>query len=290
MLVAIGLVETTVRQTSARFFVPEVGQRLDQSLELYQELADAIKASMRTRATAMALDPALREAVEAGDVGAARGHLERYLQVYDDAVSLVVVDAEGEVFVSVDRGAPVDANTENQLTVRRTLGGHPGPEEAEGLDGLDGEGPGAQGPGATGPEATGPEAEGPEAEGGPDAQTPDAKRSDAERDPVEGALEGKEGEHPAGLQGEPPPGLFDDPNELGGLVDTYRRIEQGREADAQSYVFAFAALLGITILAAIGMGVFLAQGVSRRIGELARATRQVGAGDLRVRVNEGGSD
>src|SRR5690606_38771963 len=244
MLVAIGLVETTVRQTSARFFVPEVGQRLDQSLELYQELADAIKASMRTRATAMALDPALREAVEAGDVGAARGHLERYLQVYDDAVSLVVVDAEGEVFVSVDRGAPVDANTENQLTVRRTLGGHPGPEEAEGLDGLDGEGPGAQGPGATGPEATGPEAEGPEAEGGPDAQTPDAKRSDAERDPVEGALEGKEGEHPAGLQGEPPPGFFDDltspprhelhavfatarapfdeHHEMSGFVDTYR--------------------------------------------------------------------
>ncbi|NLE85671.1 MAG: HAMP domain-containing protein [Myxococcales bacterium] len=312
MLVAIGLVETTVRQTSARFFVPEVGQRLDQSLELYQELADAIKASMRTRATAMALDPALREAVEAGDVGAARGHLERYLQVYDDAVSLVVVDAEGEVFVSVDRGAPVDANTEKQLTVRRTLGGHPGPEEAEGLDGLDGEGPGAQGPGATGPEATGPEATGPEAEGGPDAQTPDAKRSDAERDPVEGALEGKEGEHPAGLQGEPPPGFFDDltspprhelhavfatarapfdeHHEMSGFVDTYRRIEQRREADEQSYVFAFAALLGITILAAIGMGVFLAQGVSRRIGELARATRQVGAGDLRVRVNEGGSD
>ena len=37
--------------------------------------------------------PGVREAVEAGDVGAARGHLERYLQVYDDAVSLVVVDA-----------------------------------------------------------------------------------------------------------------------------------------------------------------------------------------------------
>jgi two-component system, NtrC family, nitrogen regulation sensor histidine kinase NtrY len=38
------------------------------------------------------------------------------------------------------------------------------------------------------------------------------------------------------------------------------------------------------------MGVFLARGVSRRIGELARATRRVGAGDLRVRVGEEGSD
>ena len=83
---------------------------------------------------------------------------------------------------------------------------------------------------------------------------------------------------------------FDEHHEMSGFVDTYRRIEQRREADEQSYVFAFAALLGITILAAIGMGVFLAQGVSRRIGELARATRQVGAGDLRVRVNEEGID
>jgi len=38
------------------------------------------------------------------------------------------------------------------------------------------------------------------------------------------------------------------------------------------------------------VGSFLARGVSRRIGELARATRLVGEGDLNIRVPEGGGD
>ena len=50
VLVAIWLAETTVRQTSARFFVPEVGASLDRSLGLYQELARAVKAAMKSEA------------------------------------------------------------------------------------------------------------------------------------------------------------------------------------------------------------------------------------------------
>ena len=55
-------------------------------------------------------------------------------------------------------------------------------------------------------------------------------------------------------------------------------------------MLTFTALLCITIVAAIGMGSLLARGVSRRIAELARATRLVGEGDLSIRVAEGGGD
>src|SRR5690606_38022946 len=54
--------------------------------------------------------------------------------------------------------------------------------------------------------------------------------------------------------------------------------------------YAFAALLGITIVAAVGVGALLARGISSRLGQLASATGRVGAGDLNVRVPERGSD
>src|SRR5689334_11011005 len=77
VLVAVWLAETTVRQTSARFFVPEVGARLDRSVELYQELAHAVKAAMRSEAEALAADEALRRAASARDPVAVRRELAR---------------------------------------------------------------------------------------------------------------------------------------------------------------------------------------------------------------------
>ena len=73
------------------------------------------------------------------------------------------------------------------------------------------------------------------------------------------------------------------------FVDTYKQVERRRESDEQSYVYAFAALLGITIVAAVGVGTLLARGVSSRLGELADATKRVGAGDLSIRVPEDGA-
>lgn len=251
VLVAIALVEITVRQTSARFFVPEIGQHLDQSLELYQELASAIKNSMRGRASAIAENPALRQAVREGDARAARQWLERYLELFPDAVSLEVVDADGKPLASVDRGTPVDPTREKHLTVRRPLVDERPAQAVE--------------------EPSGEQTTEPEAEAAPD---PLATDGGAELVAVFVTDRAR----------------FDEHHEMSRFVDTYRRIERRREQDDQSYVFAFAALLGITILAAIAMGVFLARGVSRRIDELAAATRQVGAGDLRVRVGEEGSD
>jgi nitrogen fixation/metabolism regulation signal transduction histidine kinase len=49
-------------------------------------------------------------------------------------------------------------------------------------------------------------------------------------------------------------------------------------------------LLGITIVAAVGVGSALAEGVSSRLARLVAATEQVGAGDLSLRVKVGGHD
>ncbi|HEY3254358.1 MAG TPA: ATP-binding protein, partial [Polyangiaceae bacterium] len=83
---------------------------------------------------------------------------------------------------------------------------------------------------------------------------------------------------------------FDELTEMSQFVDTYKQVERRRGADERSYLFSFTALLCITIVAAIGVGSLLARGVSRRIAELARATRLVGEGDLNIRVPESGGD
>jgi HAMP domain-containing protein len=83
---------------------------------------------------------------------------------------------------------------------------------------------------------------------------------------------------------------FDQLDEMSQFVDFFRKIAERRKADESSYVYAFAALLGITILAAIGVGTLMARSVSQRIARLAEATQRVGAGDLDIRVPERGSD
>jgi len=83
---------------------------------------------------------------------------------------------------------------------------------------------------------------------------------------------------------------FDELAEMSQFVDTYKQVERRRAADERSYLLAFTVLLCITIVAAIAVGSLLARGVSRRIAELARATRLVGEGDLSIRVPEGGGD
>ncbi len=83
---------------------------------------------------------------------------------------------------------------------------------------------------------------------------------------------------------------FDGHADMGEFVEAYSKLEQRRAADEQTYVLAFAALLGLTILSAIGVGSLLARGVTRRVSELALATRQVGAGDLSIRVKEDSVD
>ncbi len=83
---------------------------------------------------------------------------------------------------------------------------------------------------------------------------------------------------------------FDERDEMSQFIDTYRQVERRRGVDETSYVFAFALLLGITIVAAVGVGSALARSVSRRLSRLADATRLVAAGNLSIRVTETGND
>jgi two-component system nitrogen regulation sensor histidine kinase NtrY len=217
---AIWLSRSMLRQSSARFFLPEIGQRLGQSLELYQELAAAVKGRMRSDTEVIAASPALREALERRDLQALEKSIRADLARYPDLVSLVIRDDADQVLAQADRGQPVDPERELQLTV-----GHPLPDDS----------------------------------------TLEAVFATARS-------------------------RFEQLEDMGRFVDTYSQIEQRRETDERTYVYAFAALLGITIIAAIGVGSSLARSVSARLARLARATEQVGAGDLSLRVNISGND
>lgn len=226
LLAAVWLAESTVRQTSARFFIPEVGAHLDKSLGLYQELARNAKALMRQEAAEISLRPALRLLAAGHDAAALERELRRAFADHPSLVLLAVKDQDGKSLAEVKRQKPLDPSRENQLEVERPLA-----EGAEGDDGV-----------------------------------------------RLLAVFAADKSH------------FDELGEMSQFVDTYKQIERRREADEHSYLLAFTALLCITIVAAIGVGSLLARGVSRRIAELARATRLVGEGDLNIRVPEGGGD
>jgi two-component system nitrogen regulation sensor histidine kinase NtrY len=250
---AVWLAETTVRQTSARFFVPEVGARLDRSLELYQELAHAVKAGMKSEAAALAADDPLRRAAVAHDRDGAERALRRVYTGHPNLVSLAVRDGD-QTLVEVNRGRALDARTENRFEVVRPL--------TFAVDLRTGVPPASSAH--------------PPSEDGPDA--------------------------PAVADDEPAPGpelvavfaadkaRFDELAEASQFVESYRKIERRRVADERSYVLAFAALLGLTILLAVGVGSALARDVAKRVVGLAQATQRVAAGDLSVRVPETGAD
>ncbi|MEO8181687.1 MAG: ATP-binding protein [Deltaproteobacteria bacterium] len=217
---AIWLSRSMLRQSTARFFLPEIGQRLGQSLELYQELAGAVKSRMRSDAEAIAAAPGLREAVRTRDAGALALALHSELERRSDLVSLVLKDENEVELARTDRGRPIDPDHELQLQVHQ--------EVAE----------------------------------------------DAELEAVFATNRAR----------------FEELEDMSRFVDTYAQVEQRREADERTYVYAFTALLGITIVAAIGVGSTLARGVSTRLARLVSATEQVGKGDLSLRVEVGGQD
>ncbi len=78
--------------------------------------------------------------------------------------------------------------------------------------------------------------------------------------------------------------------DMSAFVEYYRSIEQLRESETESIITRFAILLLITIIGAVGVGVLMARSVSSRIASLADATKQVGAGNLKIRVLERGKD
>lgn len=230
VLVAIWLAESAIRQTSERFFMPEIGSRLDQALELYQELARAVKSRMRAEAAQIATEHELRHAATKGDAQATKAALEKAFAAHPSLVSLRV-ELDDEALASVDRGRPLDPVKENRLRVEQPL-------------------------------------------------VP----------PVGLAIEGAEATPQLVAVFAAEKARFDQLEGMSQFVNTYRQVAARRREDERSYIYALALLLGITILASVGVGTLLARGVTTRIDELAEATQRVAAGDLSVRVSERGND
>src|SRR5688572_15391037 len=121
--VAIWLSGSMLRQSTARFFLPEIGQRLGQSLELYRELASAVKARMRADAEAISRAPDLLAAVAERDGEALATALRAELARYRDVASLALHDETEQVLAQVDRGTPIDPERELSLHVTHPLPG-----------------------------------------------------------------------------------------------------------------------------------------------------------------------
>ncbi len=228
LLGAVYLAKSMVRQTSERFFVPDIGARLDEALGLYQELARADKKAMRNEATAIAEEPALVAAVAKHDPAAMRRVLGDVVRRHPDLVSATVANDDARL-ASADRGHPIDDAHELSLEVRRPLG-----EQAEKKD--------------------------------------------------------EDGSPALSLVFAAQRSRYDGLDRMSQFVDLYDQIAARRRADERAYLLAFAVLLGLSIVAAIGVGTLLARGVSTRVVRLAEAAGRVGKGDLATRVAEVGTD
>src|SRR5215472_2340591 len=83
---------------------------------------------------------------------------------------------------------------------------------------------------------------------------------------------------------------LDELETAGDVVAKYHALEGSRDDFYRGYLYAFAALLGISMLVTLVSGTLLARGVTLRINRIAAAINQVAEGDLSVRVPETGSD
>jgi nitrogen fixation/metabolism regulation signal transduction histidine kinase len=87
-----------------------------------------------------------------------------------------------------------------------------------------------------------------------------------------------------------PRGTLDDIARASEFARTYRLLAREKRTVEHWYLYAYAALVGITIPIGVLIAIVLARQVTRRIGTLATATQAVGAGDLSVRVPVEGQD
>jgi nitrogen fixation/metabolism regulation signal transduction histidine kinase len=97
-----------------------VGQQLERSLDLYQELARAIKEGMRYEADAIAAREALRAAALLKHEPSLNQELAEVFPLYSNLVALSV-SVDDTVIARRSRGRPLDDKTERGLEVTRAL-------------------------------------------------------------------------------------------------------------------------------------------------------------------------
>lgn len=259
---AVIFARNMVQQTSEAYFVPEVKGHLEQALTLYDELARATKERMRARVEVMAADERLKQAAESAKPERVEALLREWLDSNSSFVELTVEDDLGEPIARARRTQPLDPARELSLNVVRPLG-------------------------TPTPRALAARRTPRDVDAGSDASSADA-----------GAPLGQPGaEDDAEAIGYTLTALlatdkqrFDDFGAMGEFVDAYTTLSERRESDERTYVRVFAALLGFAILLAVLVGTLLARGVTRRVSELALATRRVAGGDLSIRVHEESAD
>lgn len=79
----------------------------------------------------------------------------------------------------------------------------------------------------------------------------------------------------------------DEAAEIALIYRTSRKLESDR---ARSFYLAYFGILLATVALSLGLGLWLARAVTRRVGRLAAATAQVASGDMNVHVPVGGKD
>ena len=222
LIVSIYFASSLVDRAFAQAFTPELGEHLDHTLGVYQDLARALKEGMRYQADAIAAREPLRAAALLKHPPSIQQELDAVFPLYSNLVSLGVVSADGEPIVTRDRGRPVDSTTEVKLEVRRQLVAEDGPTLVAVF------------------------------------ATPRARLDELQR--------------------------------RSEFVGAYHQIERAHVKLKRGDLYAFAAILAVTIAVAVALGTRLARSVTRRIDALARTTKAVAAGNLAVRVPVLGND
>src|SRR5262245_23154172 len=108
LVVSVLLARAMIARVSATAFQPEFSAHLHRALEVYADLATAIKAGMRAEAEAIAAAEPMRQAAFAEDGAALDAALDRALSAHPSLVSARVEGCDGAVRRARDRGRPVD--------------------------------------------------------------------------------------------------------------------------------------------------------------------------------------
>jgi len=127
LIVSIYFASSLVDRAFSQAFTPELGEHLDGTLGVYQDLARSLKEGMRYQADAIAAREPLRAAALLKHPPSIQQELDAVFPLYSNVVSLGVVSADGDPITTRDRGRPVDNATEAKLEVRRPLTDEEGP-------------------------------------------------------------------------------------------------------------------------------------------------------------------
>ncbi|HEX7666973.1 MAG TPA: two-component sensor histidine kinase, partial [Polyangiaceae bacterium] len=111
LVAAVLLADSLFSQASAIWFNPEVGKQLDRGVDVTKDYVKAIKDDMRHQTDAIAADEVLREAAKKHNSEVVEAQLDSIFPRYPELVRLQIVDGNGDVLATRDRGRPVDDAT-----------------------------------------------------------------------------------------------------------------------------------------------------------------------------------